>query len=333
MSRGQLKPQFCQNCQTERNPPRLRRVQSLIHLFFPHIVPMLESPNPDTRKWASMLVGRVASHKSTAPAVLELALCEQLVFLLDDKHSDVIREATAALAHFSQWVDGAKAVVDAKVLNHILRLLKSTNPDIREWASDLVGRVASHESTAPAVLKLNPSVQLVSSLGGEDSLVHWVTFSLSQIARWVGGAKGVVDAKVLDHVLRLLESPNLNIRQWASDLVGQLASHESTAPAVLKLNPSVQLVSLLGGEDSLVHSVIHESSAPAILQLKPIPQLESLLQDPDPLIGDSAIFALEEIRQWPDGVNVVAPTDSDCDGVAYQWNTTSVLAYILDLYI
>jgi hypothetical protein len=71
-------------------------------------------------------------------------------------------------------------------------------------------------------------------------------FALSRIAKWVDGAKGVVDAKVLDHVLRLLKSPNPDIQEWASNLVGWVASHKSTAPAVLKLNPSVQLVSLLG---------------------------------------------------------------------------------------
>jgi CRISPR/Cas system endoribonuclease Cas6 (RAMP superfamily) len=77
-------------------------------------------------------------------------------------------------------------------------------------------------------------------------LVPWVTYALSQIARWVDGAKDVVDAKALDHVLRLLKSPNLDTRELASKLVGNLASHESTAQAILKLNLSVQLVSLLG---------------------------------------------------------------------------------------
>jgi polysaccharide deacetylase 2 family uncharacterized protein YibQ len=77
-------------------------------------------------------------------------------------------------------------------------------------------------------------------------LVYQATYTLSQIAQWVDGMKGVVDAKVLDHISRLLESPNPDTQQRASILVGNLACHESTAPAVLKLNPSVQLVSLLG---------------------------------------------------------------------------------------
>ncbi|KAJ7850018.1 armadillo-type protein [Mycena olivaceomarginata] len=319
-----------------------------------HIAPMLESPHPRAQICSCRLLGNLA------PAVLELKLCEQLVVLLDDNDSGVIRVATFTLSKIAQWVDGAKGVVDAKVLDHVLRLLESPNPDTQKWASMLVGRVACHESTAPAVLKSNPSVQLVSLLGGEDYLVHLVTYALSQIAQWVDGAKGVVDAKALDHVLRLLESPNLDIRGWASELVGWVASHESTAPAVSKLNPSVQLVSLLGGEDYVVSRATyalsqitrwvdgakgvvnakaldhvlrllespnpdtrgwacvlvqelasHKATAPAILQLKPIPQLESLLQDPHPPIRDSAIFALEAIRRWPDGVDVAAPTDSD----------------------
>ncbi|KAJ7355635.1 armadillo-type protein [Mycena albidolilacea] len=324
-----------------------------------HIAPMLESPHPRARSCSCRLLQSLAGYESVAPAVLELGPCEQLVFLLDDKHYSVIHEATATLTHLSRWVDGAKGVVDAKALGHILRLLKLPDPAIQRWACELVGWVASHESTAPAVLKLNPSVQLVSLLGGEDSLVWWVMYALSQIARWVDGAKDVVDAKALDHILRLLESPNPEIRERASKLVGWVASHKSTAPAVLKLNPSVQLVSLLGGEDFLVQLVTialsqiaqwvdgakgvvdakvldhvlrllespnpitrewaselvgwvasHESTAPAILELKLIPQLESLLQDPHPPVRDSAISALEAIRQWPDGVDVAAPTDS-----------------------
>jgi hypothetical protein len=71
-------------------------------------------------------------------------------------------------------------------------------------------------------------------------------YALSEIARWVDGAKGMVDAKVLDHVPRLLESQNPETQKWACEFVGRLASHKSMAPAILKLNPSVHLVSLLG---------------------------------------------------------------------------------------
>ncbi|KAJ7880337.1 armadillo-type protein [Mycena olivaceomarginata] len=256
---------------------------------FPHIAQMLGSPHPQARICSCRLLGNLAGFTSTAPAVLELKLCEQLVFLLDDNNSGVIRVATKTLSQITQWVDGAKGVVDAKVLDHVLRLLKSPNLKTRESASILVGDLASHESTAPAVLKLNPSVQLVSLLGGEDSLVRWVTYTLSRIAQWVDGAKGVVDAKVLDHILRLLESPNPDTQKWASNLVGNLTSHKSTAPAVLKLNPSVQLVSLLGGEDSLVRWVTYALSriaqwvdgAKGVVDAKALDHVLRLLKSPN----------------------------------------------------
>ncbi|KAJ7880380.1 armadillo-type protein [Mycena olivaceomarginata] len=245
---------------------------------YSHIAQMLGSPDPRARINSCRLLGNLAKFKSTVPAILELKLCEQLVFLLDGEDS-LVYWVKFALAQIVKWAEGAKDVVDAKVLDHVLRLLESPDPYTRKWANALVAWIASHKSTALAVLKLNPSVQLVSLLGGEDSLVPYVTFALSQIARWIDGAKAVVDAKALDHILRLLDSPNSNTREWACYLTGNLASHESTAPA--------------------------------ILQLKPIPQLESLLQDPDPPIRNNAISALEAIRRWPDGVDVAAPTDSD----------------------
>jgi hypothetical protein len=69
---------------------------------------------------------------------------------------------------------------------------------------------------------------------------------LSHIARWVDGAVAVADAKALAHVLTLLKSPNLGTREWACVLTGNLALHESTAPAILQLNIPARLVSLLG---------------------------------------------------------------------------------------
>ncbi|KAJ7880383.1 armadillo-type protein [Mycena olivaceomarginata] len=254
-----------------------------------HILRLLASPNPDTQESASILVGNLACHKSTAPAVLKLNPSVQLVSLLGGEDS-LVRWVTYALSRIARWADGAKGVVDAKALDHVLRLLKSPNPKTRESASILVGNLACHKSTAPAVLKLNPSLQLVSLLGGEDSLVHWVTYALSQIARSVDGAKDVVDAKALDHILRLLESPNLDIREWASKLVGWVASHESTAPAVLKLTPCVQLVSLLGGEDSLVHWVMFALSwitkwvdgAKDVVDAKVLDHILRLLESPNP---------------------------------------------------
>ncbi|KAJ7355609.1 armadillo-type protein [Mycena albidolilacea] len=249
---------------------------------------MLRSPHPRARICSCRLLGNLAWFESTTPAVLQLKLCEQLVFLLDKKHSDVIREATYALSRIARWEEGAKGVVDAKALDHVLLLLESPNSDTRRWACELTGNLASHESTAPATLQLKPCEQIVSLPGVEFSEA---TYALSQITRWEDGAKAVVDAKVLDHILPLLESPNPMARKWACELTGRLARYGSTAPAILKLNISVLLVSLLGDEDSVVSRATYALSqiarwvdgAKAVVDAKALDHVLPLLKSPNPM--------------------------------------------------
>lgn len=59
-------------------------------------------------------------------------------------------------------------------------------------------------------------------------------------------ARAIVDALLLlEQIPGLLASSDTGIRRWACGLVGRLASHESSAPAILRLQPCAALVSLL----------------------------------------------------------------------------------------
>jgi hypothetical protein len=86
---------------------------------------------------------------------------------ISDADSNVIWWATLALFRIAQWLDGAKAMVDARALDSVLSLLESENPDIRGWACEIVGRLVIHEPTAPTVLEPKPCATLVS-------LMRWV---------------------------------------------------------------------------------------------------------------------------------------------------------------
>ncbi|KAF8126110.1 armadillo-type protein [Mycena galopus ATCC 62051] len=211
----------------------------------------------------------LAYRESAAPAITEMPTYERLVFLLDDKHSGVIRDATAALSRIAQFVDGAKAIVEAKVLDHVFALLQSLNSEVRRWTCVLLRELAVHESTVVAILELKLCVPLVSLLSDEDS----------KMARWVNGAEAMVEAKTLDQVLVLLESPNTYTRKWTCKLVGTLAGYESTGLAILKL--------------------------------KPFPQLVSLIRDADAETRNGAIFALHAIGKRPDGIEALANLDGD----------------------
>jgi hypothetical protein len=81
-----------------------------------------------------------------------------------DEYSEVIGSATFALCEIAQWLEGAKAIVDSKALDHVSLLFKSPNPCARMWTCFLVARFAHHGLDVPAVLKLEPSLQLLSLL-------------------------------------------------------------------------------------------------------------------------------------------------------------------------
>jgi hypothetical protein len=71
------------------------------------------------------------------------------------------------------------------------------------------------------------------------------TFTLAKIGRWLEGAQAMVNAKVQDHILKLLKSQSMVVLGWTCLLVAELLGHELTAPTILELNLSKQLMLLL----------------------------------------------------------------------------------------
>ncbi|KAJ7491465.1 armadillo-type protein, partial [Mycena galericulata] len=60
-----------------------------------------------------------------------------------------------------------------------------------------------------------------------------VICALSRIARRMDGSRAVIAANVLDYVPKLLDSPNVEVRQCSCELLENLSCHESTAPGIL----------------------------------------------------------------------------------------------------
>jgi hypothetical protein len=84
---------------------------------------------------------------------------------VSDRDDYVIYWAIGALAMIAQWLEGAQAMVDAKVQDHILNLLKSQSWGVTDWTCRLVEELAGHEPTVPAILDLNLFEQLVVLAG------------------------------------------------------------------------------------------------------------------------------------------------------------------------
>ncbi|KAJ7356620.1 armadillo-type protein [Mycena albidolilacea] len=139
----------------------------------------------------------------------------------------------------------ARAVVDSPVLPHVEPMLLSPSTQTRSASCKLLRSMGLHSSTAPVILELQLCGRLVSLLRDEHpQVVREATSVLCGIAKSVGGAQAIADAKVMAGVPSLRFAP-----QQTCELVKELASHESTGPAVCEFETSVQLVSLLGEAD------------------------------------------------------------------------------------
>ncbi|KAF8196693.1 armadillo-type protein [Mycena galopus ATCC 62051] len=214
---------------------------------------MLESPHTRTRSVSCRLLGSLSQHASTALAILELKPCERLVFLLRDTEPKVVRAAAQALCDIAKSAHGAQAVVNAKALDQTLELLEFPDRSVIYRAWSLLDCLTSHLSTAPAILTLETCERLVFLFDEDSKVVLTATFALYQIAQWEDGAKAIVDAKALDHILTLLESPIRDVVRQACELIGTLACHNSTALVILELKPCARLVSLLQDEKSMIN--------------------------------------------------------------------------------
>ncbi|KAJ7913980.1 armadillo-type protein [Mycena leptocephala] len=116
-----------------------------------YIGEILESPDPVARRSSCWLLTGLAWYKFAIPPILEMGTCERLVALLDDPDNRAV-VPTICVAH---WLEGALAMVDAKVQHHISKLLKSQSSEVTEGTCWLVAKLAGHDLTASAILKLN----------------------------------------------------------------------------------------------------------------------------------------------------------------------------------
>ncbi|KAJ7829710.1 armadillo-type protein [Mycena leptocephala] len=239
--------------------------------------------------------------------------------------------------------DKARAVADSFALYLIGELVGSPDAEVRRPMCGMLRELARHGTTARAAFG-----QLVSLLRGENlAVIEIAAETLHQIAISPEGAQAAVDANVLECVAELLSSPNARVQILTCGMLGWLARHETTVPAVLSLNPCQPLVSLLRrvsiiGENLAVieiaawalyriaispegaqaavdanrwtcrmlgHLASHGSTTAAVLNSKPCLQLVSLLRNTDLHVRSRALFVLCKLSEPPPGVAAIAATD------------------------
>ncbi|KAJ6580136.1 armadillo-type protein [Mycena vulgaris] len=212
------------------------------------VAELLESPDTKVRALTWKVLGELAHHEATAAEVLRLNPCVQ-VLSLSAKDFDVLEDAIHALSLITRSAAGAQSAMDANMLHWLPRLLESPNAQVRRWTCRTLAHLAN-QSTRVVARTESLCTQLVSLLSdSSDFVIESAIFALSVITESPDGAAAAVDAKMLDCVVGLLESPNHRVHRWTCLTVGDMAHHDPRTVAVLGARICAPLVSLLSGRD------------------------------------------------------------------------------------
>ncbi|KAJ6537686.1 hypothetical protein B0H19DRAFT_1078823 [Mycena capillaripes] len=199
-------------------------------------------------------------------------------------------------------VDDARAMVDSPVFDCIVQM-KFGGPRVQYT------RHLETENMGAAGVPLAASVGSFLFPGShlwvrdEDyTVVAEATYALSRIARWLDGAQAIVDAKALDKVTLLLNSPGQNVRKWVCLLVGTLACHEPITHAIFKLKPCVRLVALLRGKVGFSSSNRDEDSEVIEWAMHALSQIAHGLEGVQAIVQMSGRYSIPRIGMSLNGL-------------------------------
>ncbi|KAF7371306.1 hypothetical protein MSAN_00766700 [Mycena sanguinolenta] len=222
---------------------------------------LLDSPRPFIRGQVCTILGHLAIDKITVSTIVQ-NFGMKLLHLICDENDDVAGAALWSLWEAVRSPSGAQAFIDAKLLDRVSELLDSPYPIVSMQACTILGNLAIDKITASTALS-NFGVKLVHLICDheDNGVVNKAMWAFSEAVRSPGRAQAFLDAKLLDSVPELLESPRTFAKTQACRLVGRLASHRqipAVPQAILESRIYVQLVNLLLDEDSyVIHAAVY----------------------------------------------------------------------------
>ncbi|KAJ7276053.1 armadillo-type protein [Mycena rebaudengoi] len=198
----------------------------------------------------------------TTGVSIEAKLLDHIVDMLDTPSPDGWRYMSIfqMLSNLVLHGSTAAAVVEANMMEHLGKQLKSPTAILSEQLFGTLHYLLSHESTATAVLDMG-LYDLLMTLWSEDpqgrkrtpsgavitsSVIHLLTC----MARRRDGAEGVVTAaKCLESICEGFQSSNRYLRLLTCELLRELVGHESMVQAVVAIVPREDIVAVSSGGD------------------------------------------------------------------------------------
>ncbi|KAJ7432434.1 armadillo-type protein [Mycena latifolia] len=175
------------------------------------VTQLLESSVTGLKVWTCELLAKLGLHTSTRDAGWQAKPCRALVSLFRDEEQIVVDRAVKALAILTRSDEGARAAVDAKVLDCMDELLASSDPQICRRACRIIEALANQATTAPAVLTVNLCIRLTALLRHPDLTVcKSAMAALAQIYEVPGGLAAIAASDflaVVGHLMQELAEP------------------------------------------------------------------------------------------------------------------------------
>ncbi|KAJ7622368.1 armadillo-type protein [Roridomyces roridus] len=195
------------------------------------MVTLLDSLDRSARRWACVLVERLARRDPGPSPILEPQSLEKLVNLLrlvvDPLDELMIEAALSALAAVSQQSNGVAPIVQAEVIKHSGAFLDSTSAEIRYKTCILISSFAKHQGIVTnilCVMSIGPWLNLF--LNDHQSHIRTAALHvLAEIAAHPDGATAIIEAKTLDYLTQILSPGN---KEAGCLLLAKLRAHEQS---------------------------------------------------------------------------------------------------------
>ncbi|KAJ7276002.1 hypothetical protein C8J57DRAFT_1590312 [Mycena rebaudengoi] len=215
---------------------------SLVAIFCDSDIPQVV----DGTLWLLSRAPHINFPPVTTGVSVEAKLLDHIVDMLKASnmakwHYLVIFQILSHLAFHNE--SNAIAVVEANVLTSVEKLLRSRPTELYRHIFPMLVSIASHESTATAVLNMR-LYNLLATLWQYVSYPFSIIPEFFNVIQWRDGAEGVVATKALDNVLNGLHSLDHWIQLSTCRLLRALVGHESTVQAVVAIVPREDISAL-----------------------------------------------------------------------------------------
>ena len=237
---------------------------------------LLKRGSQSNKVCAINALGKTGSAKAVNPLIEQLG-----------SESWSVRKAAAE----ALWEIGEPAV------DPLVKCLISENPDVQYWAIQVLGEIGDTRAVGPVIKKLNDEnqpeekrISCIKALGEiEDpaaiqALIGQLGNNSWFVRRAAGEALWQIGPAAVGDLIRALDNQNVDVRYWASKVLGEMQAKEAVTPLIKMLEDKEW--SIRSGAAYSLGEIGDERAAEALLKY---------LEDPNEIVRKNVVIALGQI--------------------------------------